>query len=57
MNNVSIVGIEEEVEAPIMEPTGSFENGRKLRVLRDGEAAWGRREGDEIVLDSGAQLP
>jgi 5-oxopent-3-ene-1,2,5-tricarboxylate decarboxylase / 2-hydroxyhepta-2,4-diene-1,7-dioate isomerase len=57
MNNVSIVGIEEEVEAPIMEPTGSFENGRKLRVLRDGEAAWGRREGDEIVLDSGARLP
>ncbi len=57
MNNVSIVGIEEEVEAPIMEPTGSFETGRKLRVLRDGEAAWGRREGDEIVLDSGARLP
>ncbi len=57
MNNVSIVGIEEEVEAPIMEPTGSFENGRKLRVLRDGEAAWGRREGDEIVLDSGVRLP
>jgi 5-oxopent-3-ene-1,2,5-tricarboxylate decarboxylase/2-hydroxyhepta-2,4-diene-1,7-dioate isomerase len=57
MNNVSIVGIEEEVEPPIMEPTGSFENGRKLRVLRDGEAAWGRREGDEIVLDSGARLP
>jgi 5-oxopent-3-ene-1,2,5-tricarboxylate decarboxylase/2-hydroxyhepta-2,4-diene-1,7-dioate isomerase len=30
---------------------------RTVRVLHDGEPAWGRREGDEIVLDSGARLP
>jgi 5-oxopent-3-ene-1,2,5-tricarboxylate decarboxylase/2-hydroxyhepta-2,4-diene-1,7-dioate isomerase len=27
-----------------------------VRVLHDGDAQWGRREGDEIVLDSGARL-
>jgi 5-oxopent-3-ene-1,2,5-tricarboxylate decarboxylase/2-hydroxyhepta-2,4-diene-1,7-dioate isomerase len=28
-----------------------------VRVLHDGAAQWGRRMGDEIVLDSGARLP
>ncbi len=57
MNNVSITGIAEEVEATIMEPTGPMDNGRKVRVMRDGEAAWGRREGEEILLDSGGRMP
>ena len=57
MNNVSITGIAEEVEALIMEPTGPMDNGRKVRVLRDGQAAWGRREGEEILLDSGGRMP
>ena len=30
---------------------------RAVRVLHDGEPAWGSRDGDEIVLDSGARLP
>jgi 5-oxopent-3-ene-1,2,5-tricarboxylate decarboxylase/2-hydroxyhepta-2,4-diene-1,7-dioate isomerase len=30
---------------------------RAVRVLHDGSPAWGRREGDQIVLDSGATLP
>jgi 5-oxopent-3-ene-1,2,5-tricarboxylate decarboxylase/2-hydroxyhepta-2,4-diene-1,7-dioate isomerase len=30
---------------------------RAVRVLHDGAPAWGRREGDEIVLDSGARVP
>ncbi len=28
-----------------------------VRVLHDGAPAWGRLEGDEVVLDSGARLP
>ncbi len=39
-----------------MEPTGTVENGRKLRVMHDGAPAWGRREAGEIVLDSGDRL-
>jgi len=30
---------------------------RTVRVLHDGVAVWGRREGAEIVLDSGVRLP
>jgi 5-oxopent-3-ene-1,2,5-tricarboxylate decarboxylase/2-hydroxyhepta-2,4-diene-1,7-dioate isomerase len=30
---------------------------RAVRVLHDGEAVWGRREGEEIILDSGERLP
>jgi 5-oxopent-3-ene-1,2,5-tricarboxylate decarboxylase / 2-hydroxyhepta-2,4-diene-1,7-dioate isomerase len=30
---------------------------RAVRVIHDGAPAWGRREGDEIVLASGARLP
>jgi 5-oxopent-3-ene-1,2,5-tricarboxylate decarboxylase/2-hydroxyhepta-2,4-diene-1,7-dioate isomerase len=30
---------------------------RVVRVIHDGAPAWGRREGDEIVLTSGARLP
>jgi 5-oxopent-3-ene-1,2,5-tricarboxylate decarboxylase / 2-hydroxyhepta-2,4-diene-1,7-dioate isomerase len=30
---------------------------RAVRVLHDGAPAWGRREGSEIVLESGARLP
>jgi 5-oxopent-3-ene-1,2,5-tricarboxylate decarboxylase / 2-hydroxyhepta-2,4-diene-1,7-dioate isomerase len=30
---------------------------RAVRIVHDGAAAWGRREGDEIVLDSGARVP
>jgi 5-oxopent-3-ene-1,2,5-tricarboxylate decarboxylase / 2-hydroxyhepta-2,4-diene-1,7-dioate isomerase len=29
---------------------------RLVRIVHDGAAAWGRREGDEIVLDSGARV-
>jgi 5-oxopent-3-ene-1,2,5-tricarboxylate decarboxylase/2-hydroxyhepta-2,4-diene-1,7-dioate isomerase len=29
---------------------------RSVRIVHDGAAAWGRREGDEIVLDSGARV-
>ena len=57
MNNVSITGIAEEAEVFIMEPTRPMGNGRKLRVMRDGQAAWGRREGGEVVLDSGDRIP
>ena len=57
MNNVSITGIAEEVEALIMEPTGPMDNGRKVLVTHDGQAAWGRREGEEILLDSGGRMP
>jgi 5-oxopent-3-ene-1,2,5-tricarboxylate decarboxylase / 2-hydroxyhepta-2,4-diene-1,7-dioate isomerase len=32
-------------------------NERAVRVSHDGAPAWGRREGDEIVLASGARLP
>ncbi|MGF1473621.1 MAG: fumarylacetoacetate hydrolase family protein [Rubrobacteraceae bacterium] len=37
--------------------TGTAETGHRIRVLYDGEPAWGRREGEEILLDSGARLP
>jgi hypothetical protein len=57
MNNVSIIGVEEEVAVRIMEPTGPVADGRQVRVMRKGEAVWGRREGEEIVLDSGNRLP
>jgi 5-oxopent-3-ene-1,2,5-tricarboxylate decarboxylase/2-hydroxyhepta-2,4-diene-1,7-dioate isomerase len=30
---------------------------RAVRVLHDGSPAWGRREGEEIVLDSGTSVP
>jgi 5-oxopent-3-ene-1,2,5-tricarboxylate decarboxylase/2-hydroxyhepta-2,4-diene-1,7-dioate isomerase len=30
---------------------------RAVRVMHDGAPAWGRREGDQIVLDSGATVP
>lgn len=30
--------------------------GRRVRVERGGEAAWGRREGDGVVLDSGERV-
>jgi 5-oxopent-3-ene-1,2,5-tricarboxylate decarboxylase/2-hydroxyhepta-2,4-diene-1,7-dioate isomerase len=30
---------------------------RVVRILHDGQPAWGRRDGDEIVLDSGARVP
>lgn len=40
-----------------MEPTGPVADGRQVRVMRDGEAVWGRREGEEIVLGSGDRLP
>src|ERR687894_2527147 len=35
----------------------AIEGGRRLRVLHDGVPEWGRREGDEIVLDSGDRVP
>ena len=57
MNNVSIIGIVEEVEVLIVESTRHTDNGRRVRVMRDGQAAWGRREGEEIVLDSGDRMP
>ncbi len=34
----------------------AVEGGRRLRVLHDGVPAWGRWEGDEILLDSGERL-
>jgi 5-oxopent-3-ene-1,2,5-tricarboxylate decarboxylase/2-hydroxyhepta-2,4-diene-1,7-dioate isomerase len=34
----------------------AIEGGRRLRVLHDGVPEWGRREGDEIVLDSGDRV-
>ena len=37
---------------PISEPTG-----RTVRVEVDGAPRWGRRAGDEIVLDDGTRLP
>lgn len=40
-----------------MQPAGTELDGRRLRITRDGEAAWGRRKGVEIVLDSGDRLP
>lgn len=40
-----------------MGSTEAVEGGRKLRVLRDGGPAWGSREGDEILLDSGERIP
>jgi 5-oxopent-3-ene-1,2,5-tricarboxylate decarboxylase/2-hydroxyhepta-2,4-diene-1,7-dioate isomerase len=36
---------------------GSHEARVGVRVLHEGAPAWGRREGDEIVLDGGARLP
>jgi 5-oxopent-3-ene-1,2,5-tricarboxylate decarboxylase/2-hydroxyhepta-2,4-diene-1,7-dioate isomerase len=35
----------------------AIEGGRRLRVLHDGVPEWSRREGDEIVLDSGDRVP
>ena len=35
---------------------GSSGSGRRVRVLHDGAPAWGRREGDAIVLDDGTRL-
>src|SRR5215210_2547578 len=35
----------------------AIEGGRRLRVLHDGVPEWGRREGDEIVLDLGDRVP
>jgi 5-oxopent-3-ene-1,2,5-tricarboxylate decarboxylase/2-hydroxyhepta-2,4-diene-1,7-dioate isomerase len=35
----------------------AIEGGRRLRVLHDGVPEWCRREGDEIVLDSGDRVP
>ncbi len=32
------------------------ETGPKVRVLHNGEPAWGRRVGEEILLDSGDRL-
>jgi 5-oxopent-3-ene-1,2,5-tricarboxylate decarboxylase/2-hydroxyhepta-2,4-diene-1,7-dioate isomerase len=32
------------------------ESHRRVRVLHAGEPAWGRREGDEIVLDAGTRI-
>jgi 5-oxopent-3-ene-1,2,5-tricarboxylate decarboxylase/2-hydroxyhepta-2,4-diene-1,7-dioate isomerase len=34
----------------------AVEGGRRLRVLRDGSPEWGRREGEEVVLDSGERI-
>jgi 5-oxopent-3-ene-1,2,5-tricarboxylate decarboxylase / 2-hydroxyhepta-2,4-diene-1,7-dioate isomerase len=36
---------------------GAIEGGQRLRVLHDGVAVWGWREGDEILLDSGERFP
>src|SRR5215204_3852974 len=36
---------------------GAVEGGRRLRLLRDGAPVWGRREGEEILLDSGERFP
>src|SRR5215213_3507366 len=30
--------------------------GRRVRILRDGEPAWGRLEGEEVVLDGGGRV-
>ena len=30
---------------------------RAVRVLHDGAPAWGRLEGEEVVLDDGARVP
>jgi 5-oxopent-3-ene-1,2,5-tricarboxylate decarboxylase / 2-hydroxyhepta-2,4-diene-1,7-dioate isomerase len=35
---------------------GTGAAGRRVRVLHDGAPAWGRREGDAIVLDDGTRL-
>jgi 5-oxopent-3-ene-1,2,5-tricarboxylate decarboxylase / 2-hydroxyhepta-2,4-diene-1,7-dioate isomerase len=40
-----------------MESIEADAGGRRLRVLRDGVPAWGRREGEEILLDSGERFP
>src|SRR5215210_8421591 len=40
-----------------MGSNGAVEGGRKLRVVRDGAPEWGRREGGEILLDSGERFP
>src|SRR5215217_28780 len=31
--------------------------GRRVRILHDGEPAWGRLEGEEVVLDGGGRVP
>jgi 5-oxopent-3-ene-1,2,5-tricarboxylate decarboxylase / 2-hydroxyhepta-2,4-diene-1,7-dioate isomerase len=36
---------------------GSGLTRRRVRVLRNGAPVWGRRDGDEVVLDSGDRLP
>src|SRR5215204_6182055 len=40
-----------------MGSTEAVGGGRKLRVVHDGAPAWGRREGAEILLDSGERIP
>jgi len=57
MDNVSITGVTWIVRASIMGTNEAVEGGRKLRVLHDGVPAWGRREGEEILLDSGERFP
>lgn len=39
-----------------MESNDAIRRGRSVRVLHDGVAAWGRVEGDEIVLESGQRV-
>lgn len=39
-----------------MPPTSELD-GRRVRVEVDGDARWGRRDGDTIVLDDGRELP
>jgi len=57
MDNVSITGVTWIVRASIMGTNEAVEGGRKLRVLHNGVPAWGRREGEEILLDSGERFP
>ena len=40
-----------------MGPFGAVGAGPVVRVLHDGVPEWGRREGGEILLDSGARVP
>ncbi len=57
MDNVSIVGVRLIGEVSELGSTEAAEGGRRLRVLRDGAPEWGRREGAEILLESGERLP
>jgi 5-oxopent-3-ene-1,2,5-tricarboxylate decarboxylase / 2-hydroxyhepta-2,4-diene-1,7-dioate isomerase len=41
----------------IMEPNETALSGPRLRLLHDGAPVWGRREGNEILLESGDRLP